>query len=119
MCKQRFIYCLLCSSFISVVPKVPNSLVNDDEELLTPSESESGSGLDPCSGSRSGGLVFSVVNSTQLYFEQEAPNIVHLITHPLSGSTHDVAGTYTCMAVGEHFNASKELSIEVLGLSAR
>ena len=78
--------------------------------------SSAGSNTDSTDDSRPNGFIFTQGHPTRLYVEREAPNIAYLITHPFFGATLDVAGTYTCVAVGKYVNTTKELVVEVLGL---
>ena len=64
----------------------------------------------------SNGFILTQEDPTRLYVEREAPNIANLITHPLFGATLDVAGTYTCVAIGNFVNTTKEVIVEVFGL---
>ena len=95
---------------ISVVPDV---VIDEKNNSFNQYDYDSGS------DSRPNDFILTQGDPTQLYVEREAPNIANLVTHPLFGATLDVAGAYTCVAIGKYVNTTKELILEVSGLFKR
>lgn len=100
------------SMHFSGAPVVPDLLT--DESYLQPYDG-SGSG----SGSSKVNRFFSVPRGdpSRLYVEREDPNLTYLMTHPQFGATRAIAGTYTCLAVGENSNTSQDITVQLSGNS--
>lgn len=100
------------SMHFSGAPVVPDLLT--DESYLQPYDG-SGSG----SGSSKVNRFFSVPRGdpSRLYVEREDPNLTYLMTHPQFGATRAIAGTYTCLAVGENSNTSQDITLQLSGNS--
>ena len=100
-----------------MTPVVPDLSTGDKDGFNeTGSGSVSGFGPDSGPGSIPSAFILTQGDPTRLYVEREAVYVAYLVTHPIFGSTQEVAGTYTCVAVGEYSNATKEILVDVIGL---
>ena len=67
-------------------------------------------------GSIPSSFILTQGDPTHLYVDRVAVYDAYLVTYPIFGSMREVAGTYTCVAIGEYFNATKEILVDVIGL---